>query len=366
MWDDEDKGDEELEEAYVVWGLRVFALVALVAGSHGASAYAEVDEGQCPRAPLLAVFWADVQYLGGAWLAFDLTACAFCLRCWWLLPQVGQFARLVSFGAWCLSLYGLAQYSMQLGLSRCWSVTSLLAFVVLVAYAVVWSLYMVLVDCSYFCCNSLGEAGCDICGWLEPREWPAAGEESDEETGSVELSSFGRSSPKRSRGGATPGSRSPVLQGCSGGSSSARSGTRSGRIGGASASGSPTVQPAVLGKSRLGSRRARGEIRVMRGGEVLYVGRTPAAVKRWARRHLQDPRGVVVVHSKSMSKSTVREAPRDAGSRRRPATPPSPLRPPSSPPSPLRPPPEPGPSGVRSATVACASAAQSAPPLLEI
>lgn len=360
MWESDDAADDEFEEACAVWGLRAFAVVAFLGGAGGAAAYADTDESQCPRAPLLAAFWAGAQYLGGAWLALDITACAFCMRCWWLLPRVGHFARLVSFAAWCLTIYGLAQYSMQLKVSRCWGVASIIAVVLLAVYMVAWCLWMVLVDCNYFCCNSLGEAGCDISGWLEPPEWPAAGEESDEEAGSIELEVVRQPNSRRSRSGASIGSQSPAMQGGSGGSSSARSGPRSARAGSASGCASPGVEPAVLGKSRVGSRRPCREIRVMRGGEVLHVGRTPAAVKRWASRHLKDPRGVVVVHSQSMRTPKAR---RSGPSPHRVATPPSPLRPPSDPPSPLRRPREPGPSGVRSAVDA---SVEGAPPLLEL
>jgi len=230
---------------------------------------------------------------------------------------------------------------MQEKTRRCWSVAGLFAVIILVVYMVGWCLWTVLVDCNDFCCNALGEAGSDICGWLEPQEWAAAGEESDEEAGSLDPT--WKASRKRSW---REGSHSPAVQGGSG-SSSARSGTRSGRAGGASG-GSPAVAPSLLGKSRLGPRRPRGEIRVMRGGQVLHVGRSPAGVKRWARRHLQDSRGVMVVHSQSMQTPSSRKAQRSSQSPGRPSTPPSPLRPPSAPPSPLRPPPEPGPGSVRS------------------
>lgn len=288
MWEASSPGGEgeELEDCYPVWALRAAAAVCLLAGLRGAAEFS-TSAAACPRAPELALFWRLVEHLGGAWLALDVAACAFCLRCLWPASRVGRFARAFALCLWCLAIFGLAQYSFQLGQGGCWGLHSVLVAVVLMLYALSCLLWCLLVDCDSVCCQSLGEAGiapCGLASLVELREWPACGEDSDEEAA--------RPEPGASVAGARWGPTPPAA-GAARTAGSAASGS----------SGGPA--PMVLGKSHVLERpeesparkRLRGEIRVLRGGLLLHVGRTRRGVRRWLRRHLQDMRGVTVEDS---------------------------------------------------------------------
>merc|ERR1719329_1223820 len=100
---------------------------------------------ECPQAQHIIGFWDSLRHLGGFWLAFDVFACFFCLRCGWLAQRVCRFFRLFSYVGWCCVVYGLTQYSMQLGRRRCWGPGSAALMLLLLAIAVMFPLWWVIV-----------------------------------------------------------------------------------------------------------------------------------------------------------------------------------------------------------------------------
>lgn len=283
-----------------VWRLRTFAVAALLSGIYGAGHYAQYDVSNCPNAPAITSFWASMQSFGGMWVAFDCFACAFCLRCLWLLPRVGCMGRIFGLVAWFISLYGFMQYCLILPHRRCWGPFAVLVLMGLSTYLLI---------CLTWWAGSSGWWR----GWLEVREWLACGEESEEDASKLEL-----------QNGIQHTSTAEVAElaiGASGVLADARSSARRGT----GRSGKCAPEPALIGKRRLGSRdrhdepatdrgqqRAVREIRVLRGGKVIHVGRSRPGVKRWLRLHLRDRRGVLVEDLARAADCQAAESPPDS------------------------------------------------------
>lgn len=274
-----DDGDDG-ESLCAAWTLRALALACFVAGSRFAAELSDVEASMCPRAPMLTAFWSLVQCLGGLFLACDVAGCAFCLRCLWIVPHISRHARLFCALLWAFGVYGLTNYMLQIKDRRCWGIASLFAMLALLLYSISWLLWVVLIDCGeYFFSDAevvrgrggASAAACCCEGWLELGEWPADREDSDDDgpvRAEVATAATGEGGKRVAAPPPTPGT--------------------------SAAAGPP---PTATGRSRSeGSarHRARGEIRVLRGGELLHVGRTHRAVRRWIRRNVQDQRDVMV------------------------------------------------------------------------
>lgn len=261
---DEDD-DEEVTRLCASWLLRALALGCFLGGTHGAHVFGLADAAECPRAPRIVAFWDGLRHLGGTWLVYDVFACFFCLRCGWLAQRVGRFFRFFSYAGWSCTVYGLSQYSMQLGQRKCWGPGSAAVMLALLAIDVLVPLWWIIIDCDHFC-STLGEAGHGAgacgCGWLALREWPAG----DLPDLDLEAATPSVSRPPRPPRPSDDGPR-----------------------------------PAVLGRAHRQQRsaaKADGGIKVMRAGEVLHAGQTHRGVKRWVERNLPDRRGVTVVDTR--------------------------------------------------------------------
>mmetsp|Transcript_27179 Transcript_27179/g.49508 ORF Transcript_27179/g.49508 Transcript_27179/m.49508 type:complete len:427 (-) Transcript_27179:16-1296(-) len=324
---DEDVDSGLVDETCAVWSLRFFALAFLIAGSKGVQVYRTIDELICKRAPAIVVFWEALRFAGGIWLVFDVTACCFFLRLSWLRRRIERLGRMFSCTAWVFCIFGLTQYSMQLGTrqwGQCYSVGGVFVMLALILACVTPLLWWALIDCDNMCSNC-GEAGHDACcgACFELTAWPAAEEPAEEALGDLE---FARPSASASLD-ARPPRKKKASRGTSKRSRTAASSSSSGSVGSAGRAG-----PAVVGRSRLppGPRRsaaavAEGTIRVMREGRVLHVGTTRRGVKRWVEDHLDDDRGVTIEDSTEMGILPSRQV-------ARPASPESSPSPPGSPP----------------------------------
>lgn len=220
--------------------------------------YERVPSKQCPRAQEVATFWGSLVQLAGYWLALDALACAFFLHCSWALPCIGRLARLAGFVLACMATYGAVEYCRLIPHRHCWDAGSALVLGILIACPVLaafwWAVYD---DCSCFCCSSrygLGAASNPCKQACCARHlWTSNGDEYDEELGMLRRNS---------------GSKFRFRHG---------------------------VWVSVsTGRQQLRSRRSWRKIRVVRGDEVLFVGRTRSSVRRWVQQHLQDYDGVFV------------------------------------------------------------------------
>lgn len=313
---------DERQGFCAAWLVRALAVALLLAGTRGVSVYADVDATKCPQGPVIHGFWTAIQRLGGFWLLLDVAACCFVLRIMWLVPRLGRFGRTFSCSTWCLAVFGLAQYSMQLPAKKCWGPPSLVVMAMLMVFTVVHILWWIVSDCDHLC-NTCGEAGYDYClgGCFELSKWPEAIEAELQERGELELWV-----PRKTA--VSVASNAAALRV---GESREDQLTADSVPGKASPHPKPQgLSPSVLGR-RTGDRRAggsaQGHITVLRDGQVLHTGRTRRGVNRWIKRHLPDQRGVTV---EDASSPACRRPQKLVSPSRRPDRPLSPS-PPSSP-----------------------------------
>jgi len=276
---DEEDSSIDCDESCAAWSLRAFAAVLLLGGARGSGLYAFSNEDKCPRAGAIAFFWFALQVIGGLWFALDATACAFWLRCSWLLPRVACFARVIGYSACGWFSYGLLQYLLQLRDNRtCWSIGSVFVMMVLMFFIAGILLSAVLFDFECICC-CLDQDSCRRIACVQfSEEWPVAADLDDFELDDLELSLMPPLPPPP---------RQPPSQG----------GESGGRGGG--------TAPATIGRRRVhpGGRARKGEpIRVLQGNRVLHVGHSRRAVQRWVLRHLKDDRGVTVEDTRDRSR----------------------------------------------------------------
>lgn len=259
------------ETSCAVWSIRFLSLLSFLSGLTLSQEYAVSNGPNCVIFPGVSSFWSLVQVFSGFWIAFDVACCAFCLSGTWLQPLVGFVGRVLGICFMVIALYGLSQYMSMPEGSSCAGIEGLIAACVLSLYVLMFALWVLLFESNILACRKstrLLSTWARCAALLSLNPWPPA-----------QLPMPYLDMPRPPYVSQVEGPGRPVCSPL------------------ASSPSTPGPSPEVFGKTRS----SHGEIRAVRGGEVLYVGRSRKDVKQWLYYNLQDANDVELEEGPGMS-----------------------------------------------------------------
>eukprot|EP00933_Yihiella_yeosuensis_P072487 TRINITY_DN80883_c0_g1_i1.p1 TRINITY_DN80883_c0_g1~~TRINITY_DN80883_c0_g1_i1.p1 ORF type:complete len:329 (+),score=34.87 TRINITY_DN80883_c0_g1_i1:54-989(+) len=291
-----------VERFCCVWTIRLSSCLLLLASHVGLEHWRKLDSDSCSRAPNIAFFWSTCFNFSGILLVIDFALCSFfACRPSYLARFTGKIGRLVALVWAGIALNGLLQFGRQIkDGGDCVGPGSIVTFLLCFLNPLAWCMWSTFLDCDILDLglneNTEEEDNCkcriswrslwldietvDLDAWPTPQV-SASPRSVTESPGDEEQGTFFEDYA---------------------GSKNSKKGFKSNAI-----LKSGVDHPKSSGSCRsLGSRRGRSkvrtEIRVLRRDEVLFVGKTKQAVRRWVRRNLKDRehRGISVLESSEL------------------------------------------------------------------